>query len=399
MTVRAPAGRLPADYRRLLGANLASMLGTQVSTLAVVLVAVLSLHASAAAVGALEAAQTAGFLLVGIPAGVLADRYPRRDILIVADLGSAAAMATVPLAAAAQVLTLTQLYLVVGLVGALSVCSTVAQQSFVPELVDRPALAVANTRFATVQAVAQVGGPGLAGLLIQVAGPGLAVTADAVSFVISAALVWRIGRRATQRPRGPVRVGAGLGFLFGSRPLRVLTATSAWYNLVASASAVLLILLLAKELRLPGGVIGWFYSLGALGALAGSLVAGRLARAVTTGRMLRLALLATVAGSALVPFADRGARLAVTGAGLLLSGAGVVVYNVAQVTLRQRLTPPELLGRISGSVRLVVTGAVSAGALLAGLLAEAVEIRALLVAFAAAPLLALLNITRVRWPD
>lgn len=385
----------PADWRRLLVANATSLAGSHVTDLALALIAVLELGATATEVGVLAACRTAAYLVVGLPVGAVVDRVDQRAALVIADLGRAAAVASIPVAAFLGVLGLTQLFVVAAVAGLLSVLGDVTQQTLVPRLVGRDALPVVNARFATVQSFVQVGGPGVGGLLIQLVGAAFAMVADALSFLVSAALVWQIRhRRAAPEPSARrsflVEIRAGLTFVARSRPLRMITLASAWYNLVSGATGVVLILVLARELRLSAGLIGGIYSVAALGGVLGSLVVGRLVSRVGVGRTMTVGLVVAAAGGALVPTVGAGATLWLAAGGLLVGGVGLVTYNVAQVTWRQRTTPSDLLGRVNATVRLVVTGAVALGAAAGGLLAEMFGLRPVLWANAGALLLAVL---------
>jgi MFS family permease len=372
---RARAGehaRLPGDYWRLLGAGAVSMTGTQVSALAMPLVAVLVLRASAGQVGALTACQPGAYLVAGVPAGLTADRIAHRTIMVACDVGRAAAMASVPLAAGLGALTLAQLYIAVCLTGVLSVFADVVRQATVPQIVPLEHLQAANARLAATQSVATAAGPGTAGFLIQLTGPALAVAADAISYAVSAVVLW--GMKGIRRPAdasGSLRAQAWSGMLFplSTRPLRDLTISSAAYNFVTAAGAVALLLRLARDLHLQAALIGVLYSVGAVGAIAGAAASRRAASGLGMGPVLRLSLLTASAGAFLIALTGPGWLVAAGAAGLFVSGAGVAVYNITQVTLRQRLTPAPLLGRATGSTRLIVTGSVSLGAVAGGLLA------------------------------
>jgi MFS family permease len=368
--------RMSADYIRLVAAGSVSQLGTQVSALAVSLIAVVIMRVPAAQAGALVACQSGAYLIAGLPAGLAADKLAPRGILLAGDLARAAAIASVPAAAALHVLTLVQLYVVVCVTGVVTVCTDVARQSLLPSIASGEQMSAANARLATTQSAARVAGPGVAGLLIQLAGAPFAMSADAVSYLLSAVLIRGIRSDFQTAPREHgslwAQARAGLRFVYGTRTLRDLAFASAWYNFVTAITGVVLMLRLARGLQLPAPVIGEFYSAGAAGGVAGAMVSRRVADLAGSGRALCGALLTGSAGAFLIALTGHGWRIWTGAAGLFVAGAGVAVYNVTQVTMRQRLTPAALLGRTTGNIRLIVTGAVSLGSLTGGELAGAV---------------------------
>lgn len=379
-------------YWRLTTANAVSQLGSQISLLAVSLIAVKTLRAPAADVGILVACQPGAYLIAGIPAGILADRVSRKSIMLYGDVLRAAVIGSVPLAAATGRLSVAQMYVVVCLTGVATVFADVARQSVLPMLVPAEELASANARFATAQSAARLGGPALAGVLIALSGAATAMAADAASYLASALLLrgLPVGQVATPRAasgtereqavgmRRPAsgsardQAVAGLRHAFGSGRLRDLTCVVAWSNFAAAVGGVALVLRLAGDLRMSAAQIGLCYAAGALGGLAGGIAVRHLSsRQVPAGRLLTGAAIVSTAGSCVVAMTGPGWREWLAAAGLLASGLSVAVTGVIQMTMRLRLTPPELAGRVTGGIRLVVTGSVAAGCLAGGQLAGA----------------------------
>jgi MFS family permease len=377
-------------YRRLLWSGGVSLLGTQISSFAIDLLVVRTLHASPAQFGGLLACQTGVYLLAGLPVGVIVDRYSHRAVLIGCDLARAMLIATVPIAAALHALTLGQVYAALLAVGLLSVLSDVARQTMLPRLVSPDELRSANAYLAGLQSSAQLAGPGAAGGLVQILGAPVAVLADAVSYLVSALLLrpTRDAPRSARLPATRPSMRAGLQVVRGDGTLRRLTASSTLYNLGSAAGSTVLLVLLARDLALPAVTIGLVYSAGALGGVVASVAAVRVLSRSHTPSLLRIGLASTAVGAALLPLTGRGAGLLVGAVGIALDGAGVVLYNVAQVTLRQSVTPANLLGRVTASIRTVVTTAVAAGSLAGGALAEVWSTRGTLWAAAVLPALA-----------
>ncbi|GFE12251.1 MFS transporter [Streptomyces glebosus] len=364
------------DFRLLLAGAAAGQLGAQVTLVALPLVAVLELNAPAIQVGLLTAAETAAFLLVGLPAGAWVDRMRKLPLMIRADVVRAVAMASIPLAAVAGVLTMAQLYLVALVTGVATVFFDVAHQSFVPHLLPKDQLVPGNGALETIRSSAQVAGPGLGGGLVQLLGASLAIVADAVGYLLSALFLWGI-KQPESRPERVAGtslrqdIGEGLRFVFGHRLLRVIAVTTGLANFFSATLMATQSVFLVRVLGLAPGVVGLVLAASAVGGLAGALCAGRLAARFGQARIIWLSALATGPFALLWPLAGRGAGAALFAVGSGVVFFGAVVYNVAQVSFRQALCPPRLLGRMNATLRFLMWGTLPLGALAGGALAEA----------------------------
>lgn len=356
-----------------------SQVGSQVTIVALPLVAVLALDASAFQVGLLTAAGYAAWLLVALPAGVLVDRIPRRPVLVAADAGRAVLVGSVPAAAAMGWLTLVQLYAVALLTGVLTVFFDVAEPAYLPALVDRGDYVGANGLLQASRSVAMMGGPGLGGLLVRVAGAPFALVADAVSYVLSAALLAGIRTREKVRERAddPVLrdLAEGMRAAYGDSLLRALTVAAALANLTFAASEALVVVFLAREVGLPPQQIGLLLTAGGAGGVIGGLVAGGTARRVGAGRTMLLAVVVMVPARLLIPLTGTGAGVAYFVAGILLTGVGVVVFNVTMASFIQAAAPAHLLGRVTASLRFVSRGMLPLGGVLGGTLGSWLGLR------------------------
>ncbi|WP_267246534.1 MFS transporter [Streptomyces sp. PR69] len=380
------------DFRMLLSGAAASQVGAQVTLVALPLVAVLQLKASAFEVGLLTAAETAAFLLIGLPAGAWVDRMRRLPLMIRADLVRAAAIGSVPLAAAAGVLTMAQLYAVALVTGVATVFFDVAHQSFLPRILGRDQLVAGNGALETVRSSAHVAGPGLGGGLVQLLGAPLAVVADALSYLVSAWFLRRI-RVAEPRPEAAAgaslraQVGEGLAFVLRHPILRMIALSTGVANFFTAMVLAVQTVFLIRVLGLPPGVLGLMLSAEAVGGLAGAVCAGALARRVGQARVIWLSTLVTGPFAVLWPLSGPGLAaiwFALASAAVFFGG---VVYNVAQVSFRQMLCPDELLGRMNATLRFMVWGTMPLGALAGGAVAQAAGPRAALWACAAGYLL------------
>jgi MFS family permease len=323
--------------------------------------------------GYLTALETVAFLVIGLPAGAWVDRWRRKRVLVTADVVRAVTLASLPIAYLAGVLTLGQLFVVAAVTGAATVFFDVAYQSYLPSLVHRDQIVDGNGKLEASRAVAQVAGPGAAGVLLRVVGAPLLIAVDAVSFLLSALFIGairqpdRVPDRSTRR-RLRTEIGEGLSFVVRHPLLRRIVACTGTSNLFSMITTTLLVLFALRELDLSETDLGFVLSAGAVGGLLGAVTAARFARWVGEGRAIPLSVLVALPFAALTPLAALGAPVPL----LVLSQFGfswvVVVYNVTQVSFRQRLCPPQLLGRMNASVRFLVFGTMPVGGLLGGAL-------------------------------
>jgi MFS family permease len=369
------------DFRLLWAGETVSELGSQVSLLAIPLVAVGTLHATTFEIGALTAASTAAFLLVGLPAGVWVDRLRRRRVMIAADAGRFVALGSIPVTYAFGALGLVQLYLVTLLSGVLTVFFDVAYQSYLPSLVGREHLVEGNAKLTGSAQVAQVAGPSLAGGLVQAIGGSYAVAVDAGSFLFSAVAVGGIRTpepRPTVPPGGHRRLrhdmGDGLRFVFTHPLLRAIAATTATSNLFGGIMTAVAIVFLVRAVHAAPGLIGLIFASGSVGGLLAALVASPVARRIGGARATLVGIFAS-AGAVLIPLTTRGAGLLFFAAGFFAMSFGSVLYNVNQVSFRQRLCPDEMLGRMNATMRFVVWGVLPIGGLAGGALGTAIGLR------------------------
>jgi MFS family permease len=364
-----------SDFRRLFVADAISQMGTQVTLLALPLVAVLALKAPPFQVGVLAAAETAAFLLVGLPAGAWVDRMRRRNVLIVGDLGRALLLASIPVAWWTGVLTMPQLFVVALFAGVLTVFFDVAYQSYLPHLVGKEHLVDGNAKLQVVQSVSVLGGPTVSGVLIQLLTAPVAIAVDAVSFLGSALFVGLIRKREDRPERRPDahlgrEIGEGLRFVFGNRILRAIAGCTGTFNLGTSIAYPMLIVYLARNLHLAPGLIGVFFSLSGAGALVGAFVTTPVARWLGQGPTIWLSTLVGGLAHMLIPLAANDWRFWLAAGAGAVAGLTTVVYNVTQVSFRQGVTPDHLLGRMNATMRFIVWGTMPLGGLVGGVLAS-----------------------------
>ncbi len=373
------------DFLKLWSAETISQFGTQISALAIPLVAVITLDVSAFQVALLNVVEFAPFMLISLPAGVWVDRWPRRPVLIIGDLGRALLLASIPVAYAFDALTMGQLYVVGFAIGVLTVFFDVAYQSYLPSLVEREQLVDGNSKLEISRSGAQLAGPAIAGVLVQALTAPVAVLVDAISFIGSGAFVLAIRKHEEVPERKQAEDGAsagmraelseGLRFVLGHRYLRWIAASTATFNFFGSMMGAIFIVYAVRSLDLSPGVIGIIFAVGNVGYLVGAITANRVAERIGVGRTI-VAGAATGIASLLIPLAPQDGPIPFLLVSGLVISFGVVVYNVTQLSFRQAITPERLQGRMNSVMRFIVWGVMPLGTLAGGAIATGVDLRA-----------------------
>ena len=328
--------------------------GSAVTQLALPLTAVVVLHASTFQVGALTAAATLAFALIALPAGAIVDRRAKRGLMIWCDVARMLIIGSVPLAAAFGALTLGQLYAVAIAAGVCTVFFDVSYQSYLPVLIGTDDLVDGNGKLGASQSFAQLAGPGLGGGLVGLVGAARAMSADAISYAVSVASLLAI--RAREEPphpdrRQPLRkeIAEGLSFVLRHPILRKIVACTGTANLFGSMAVALEFIFLIRLLHVRPTETGLLIAVASLGGVAGGALSGRLSRRIGSARLIWFSILVLSLPQLLVPLAEPGWRVTAFVAGLAGFWFSAVVYNVAQVSYRQAICPPRLLGRMNAT--------------------------------------------------
>jgi MFS family permease len=389
--------RAHRGFQLLLTGNTVSQFGSQVTMLALPLVALTVFDASALQMGLLTAASTVPIAVAGLPAGAWVDRMRRRPVLIATDLVRFGLLASVPLAYALDVLTLVQLYAVALLAGTATVFFDVAHLSYMPFLVGRDRLAEGNAVLQTATRGANFSGPAVCGWLVQAAGPVGALVIDAVSFLVSAGTIGAI-RRSEPQPKSEARgslrqqIAVGLRYIFDHPVLRMLVTSGVLLCLATTALLAIQPILLVRDLKTSPGIYGLLLAADGVGGILGSLTARTAIRRLGIARTIWVPSLAIVPFVLAMPFTGNGWLLLLYPLGSFAFAVGMSMRNVAQLTYRQNVCPPELLGRMNASMRVLTWGAMPLGGLLGGGLAQWAGTRAALWAVVALVALSVLPV-------
>jgi len=382
-----------SDFLKLWIGQTISEIGSRVTLVALPLVAVLVLNANPFQMGLLAGIGSLASLVFGLGAGLLVDRLRRRPILIVTDLGRAVVLGSIPVAASFGILSMRQVYVVVATAGILTVLFDVAYQSYLPSLVERDQILEGNSKLAFSSSIAEIAGPGLTGILVQLLTAPIAILLDALSFLVSALTVWLVRKPEPQvvpTPRLHVweELTAGMRAIAQSPMRRALAGQSGTAGFFGGFFASLYVLYVISDLHLSPALLGAVIALGGVGNVIGAAIAPRLMRRAGIGAALIGSLVIMGAASLMIPLAH-GSVVTAT-AFLMLAQVGDVcwpVFNVCELSLRQAITPGEVLGRVNAAMQMLNRGLLPIGSLGAAILAEMIGLRPTLAVGAAGLLL------------
>jgi predicted MFS family arabinose efflux permease len=373
------------DFLKLWFGQCISRMGSLITLVGLPLTAALLLNASPLQMGALASASAAPVLIFGLFAGAWADRLRRRPILIAADLGRAVVLAVVPLAAMLGRLTIVHLYVVATLSAFLTVLFDVSYQAYLPSLIESENLFEGNSRLALTESIAEIAGPALTGMLVNLLTAPIAILCDAVSFAASALSLWLIRKpepppARAHEPHMGREIAEGLRTVWRDpvlRPLAGRTGTAAFFMGFGSS---LYILFVTRELGLTAALLGLVISAGGVSNLAGAFLAGRLARHWGVGPTLIGSSVAIGVAMLAVPLA-RGPVPVCTAVLIAsqLADAAWPIFTINETSLRQAITASRLQGRVNSAMHLIFHGILPLGAFAGGAIAEGIGIRSTLL--------------------
>jgi len=382
---RALGGRLwrHGDFMRLWGGQTVSEAGTQVSQLAVPTVAILLLHATPFQVGLLTALEFLPFPVLGLIAGVYADRLRRRPLMIASDIGRMVALVTIPIAFSFGLLRMEQLYVVGLVVGVFNVFFGISYQSYLPALIDRTDLVEGNSKLEVSRSTAQLAGPAIAGVAIQVIGAARAIYIDAVSFLVSPVSLWLIRKPEPEPEPSPGSASGRTGFwhemwegiqvVIGNPTLWKIAGCTATANLGSNMAFAVELIFMYRYLHLAPALVGLVFAVGAVGGLLGAIATAPIVARLGVGLTLFLSILAggLLMATVLAGYTNAPVFLSALFFLEFLLGAP---YNITQVSLRQAITPNRVQGRMNATMRTIVWGTIPIGSLVGGILAGVIGV-------------------------
>jgi MFS family permease len=417
------------NYLKLWTAATVSLFGTQVSQIAIPFIAAVLLKASPGEVGLLTTIEFLPFLLFTLPAGVWVDRFPKRRILVFGDLGRAALLVSIPIAYGLNALTIWQLYVVGFFMGVMTVFFDVADQSYLPTILERDELVEGNSKLQISQSSAQILGQPFGGGIVALASAPVAILVDAVSYVGSAGLILWIRETARRAGRaiagGPVaavdateaddqhpgsaggasvaletaaaeaaeaaqssgaggqdapvgmrtQIMDGLRYILRHEYLGHIAATTATANLFGNIGMAIFPVYAYRELQMSPAAVGTVGGVGGAGVLLGALIASRVSARLGVGRTIVLTAAVFGPVNLLIPLATPELALLFLSTSFFIASISNVAYNVSQVSLRQAITPEHFLGRMNATMRFLVWGTIPIGSLIGAGLSEVVGVR------------------------
>ncbi|PWC06840.1 MFS transporter [Mycetocola zhujimingii] len=369
------------DFRLLLIGQTTSQLGSQVSGVAIPLLAVLTLDASPIELGLVTASSTLAFALIGLPAGAWLDRWVKLPVLVASDIARALLLATIPLAALVGILNITHLVVVSLLTGFARVFFDVGYQSYLPVVLGKDRVLAGNSSMEAIRASGQVIGPGLGGGLVGVIGAANVVLTQAVTFAVSAVCLLAIRTREApipvhpDRPRLGAQIREGLVFVAHNRILRATALASAAGNFSFAIASAVTFIFASRTLELSPLAIGVIVSVGSVSAMIGAAFTPRISRRVGSVRIIWLSLAVTGPFALLTPLSQPGWLVLLAAVGMSVGELGQIIYAVTNVSLRQRLCPDAMLSRVNATMRVLIMGLFPLGALVGGVLGELIGLR------------------------
>jgi Major Facilitator Superfamily len=397
--------RVRRDFKLYWLGNSISMTGSAVSTLAIPVMAVTLLHASAPQMSWLIASGTIPSLLSPLFAGPMIERLRKRRMLIGANCCGALCLGLIPILYFTSGIDFGVILAIALVVGAIAVLDNIGTMALIPEIVSDGYLMKANARLQASQSVAEVVGPGSGGGLVQLLGAPLTMLIDAASYLVSAVCLLLLRYRDEDPDPVPSGVRAylsqvrdGIKCIADIKPLRLLAFSGGSYNFWAGATDVVIVLFVLRQLHVAPGIYGLSLAIGCLGGVAGAGIVAKSVSWMGTRRVMPLALMTASAGPLVLAAARVGGVLpailvVVT---LFLISFGATAYATVSITLRQKLVAPEVLGRSLASMRMITFGPIPLGALAGGALAAATSLRMTLVVAGLGQLLTGLALAKFR---
>jgi MFS family permease len=371
-------------FRRFWAAATVSIFGSLITRIALPLVAILTLGAGPIEIAVLRGTELAALMIVGLAAGTWVDRLRRRPILIWADLGRAVLLGSIPIAFVLGVLTIWQLLVVSALAAALTAFFDAADNAYLPTIVERERLVEANSALAASGSVAEFTGFGISGFLVTLLTGPITIAIDAVTYVVSAALLLTV--RTPEPPPPPKserepfldEVGEGLRIVRRDPILRAFAGSQIVISSLWGIFGAVWTLFVIDELGVGPAAIGVIAGVGGASSFIGAIVASRATTRWGIGPVAVGAMLLSALGNLFIPLAPAGLPLIAVGclvAQQLISDSAMTVYDITDVSVRQSIVHDRALGRVTATFQVLNVGAQLVATLLAGFVAVAIGLR------------------------
>lgn len=374
--------KLPLAFNRLAWSNLAAQIAEQISLAAAPIIAVLVLGAGAGETGLLQAAQTLPFLLLAIPAGILADRTSRRRLMAGAEGLRVGALLAILILARLDMLTLPALA-ALGFVGATgTVAYSVSAPSLIPALVQRSQLAAANGRIELARSVAFIAGPALGGVLVGWIGVSPTYAIATTLSGIAVVFLLRMNEPARQVPtkRSPLKdLTEGGRFVLTHALLRPILVTAVFFNIAFFVLQAIYVPYAHDELGLSAGEIGITLALYGVGMVVGALLSGGIMRRFAFGHVILIGPFMGLAASLVMALTIVVPNPILAGSSFFLIGMGPIVWTISSSSLRQVVTPNAMLGRVSALIATATYGARPIGAGIGAVVGNSISLPACLI--------------------
>jgi MFS family permease len=384
---------LPFAFRLFWGGQAISLTGSQLSLLSFQLIATNVLHANEMEMGVLTAVQSAPYILCGLFVGVLVDRFSRFRILVTTDMILCGILITASILNATGQLNIQLMWVIVGATSTLNLAFDAALSAHLTELIDRKLWLKANSRLSITTSGSAVAGPGIAGYVLQIMSASLAMSMDAITYIVSAMCIILSRSRSANRASSPGThvaqplrtskresifgaIKDGMSLVYTDPILKIFALATTTWNLACGGIMSVLVLYAVRTLGMTSGWVGFVMAAAGLGGLIGGATGNIWASRWSRDRVVIVAPLVAACGAAILLEANGHHAVSIVSVGMFLLNAGQSAFGVIMITCRQEVTPRELLGRMDTTMRVSITGMASVGALLGGFVASGIGIRA-----------------------
>lgn len=369
-----------ANFRALWISSTMGILGGSVTAVALPIIAAVELGASDFAVAALSGVGFLPWLLFGLPVGVIVDRRRRRPVIILSLVARVLLLATLPVAYWLGVLTTAQLFVVSFLAGLAAVYNTLAEAALIPRAVDRDELIEGNGLMTGSGASADAVGRGLGGWLTDAVGASNSLLVQVGASIASCMAILRLNveeplAASTAKRHIWREMGSGLRYTLSTTPLRVLLLVAALWNLGGNIVVSLIVLLVVRTLGQNGTWLGFLMAATAVGGTLGGLSVRWLADRFGSGVVWRYSMFPAAIGYAALLLMTPGWGMLPGFFGMFLTGLAISMNIVVSTSFRQRVCPPEMMGRLGSATRMVSWGMLAVASLIAGILAATIGVR------------------------